>query len=269
MFTSCLCYSQVKPSSSKLQSLKPIRTSTTKASTPLPMPEKEVEPGLKTGDLGKVNLIYQGKSFTYTTVRASDGNIWLQQNLGSKRVANDLRDEDGMGDLFQWGRWDDGHQLINDLNVRHTDSKTNPSMLNKSGMNPFYYDIINVWWSYGTIDDKWTAATPNDVSETVGCDPCKALGAEWRLPTWDEFEKEINLEYKSMGGYLTNLKLTLGGYKREEGSELIGRARAGMYWTSTAYNNGIAVAYDNVSGKFGGFHRGRGMSIRCLKLKSK
>ena len=71
------------------------------------------DPGNNTGDLGCVKFSYRGQAVSYTTVRGADGRIWLQQNLGSSQVATSFDDAISYGDLFQWGRWDDGHQLRN------------------------------------------------------------------------------------------------------------------------------------------------------------
>ena len=70
-----------------------------------------VDPGPTEGSTGVVNFTYKGQSVAYTTVRAGDGKIWLQQNLGSPQVAFHHNDEASYGDYFQWGRWDDGHQV--------------------------------------------------------------------------------------------------------------------------------------------------------------
>ena len=50
-----------------------------------------VDPGPTEGSTGVINFIYKGQSVAYTTVRAKDGKIWLQQNLGSPQVASVLR----------------------------------------------------------------------------------------------------------------------------------------------------------------------------------
>src|SRR5687767_6573844 len=69
------------------------------------------EPGATAGSTGCVTFNYRGQSVTYYTVRARDGKVWLQQNLGSPQVAMSAADEASFGHYFQWGRWDDGHQL--------------------------------------------------------------------------------------------------------------------------------------------------------------
>lgn len=58
--------------------------------------DKTCEPkaaGKNAGDTGCVQLTYQNKTVSYITVRAADGNEWLQQNLGSTTVATSIDDE--------------------------------------------------------------------------------------------------------------------------------------------------------------------------------
>src|SRR5687767_14332529 len=69
-----------------------------------------VDPGPTPGSTGVINFTYKGQAVAYKTVRAKNGQIWLQQNLGSPQVAFHHSDESSYGDFFQWGRWDDGHQ---------------------------------------------------------------------------------------------------------------------------------------------------------------
>ena len=95
------------------------------------------EPGTNPGDIGCVTFNYRGQPVSYTTVRGADGKIWLQQNLGSTKIATSLTDSEAYGDLFQWGRWDDGHQLRNSSLSSSAPSPNNPSGLN--GGNAAFY----------------------------------------------------------------------------------------------------------------------------------
>nr|MBS0037248.1 hypothetical protein [Saprospiraceae bacterium] len=38
------------------------------------------------------------------------GDIWMDRNLGASQAATASDDENSFGDLFQWGRFADGHQ---------------------------------------------------------------------------------------------------------------------------------------------------------------
>ncbi|MFH1799032.1 MAG: hypothetical protein ABH844_06855, partial [Candidatus Omnitrophota bacterium] len=56
-----------------------------------------------------ITFTYKGASVTYGIV-PSQGRCWLDRNLGASRVAIAYDDASAYGDLFQWGRLDDGHQ---------------------------------------------------------------------------------------------------------------------------------------------------------------
>ena len=48
---------------------------------------------------------------TYETVLNPDtGRVWLDRNLGASQVADAKDDSDAYGDLYQWGRYRDGHE---------------------------------------------------------------------------------------------------------------------------------------------------------------
>ncbi|MCR8561074.1 fibrobacter succinogenes major paralogous domain-containing protein [Mucilaginibacter sp. BJC16-A38] len=251
--TSGLCFGQQK-------------RKTTTANNTVKTTLTNTDPGLTVGDTGKVTFIYQKKKVTYTTVRAKDGNIWLQQSLGSKRVAIDLHDEDSFGDLFQWGRWDDGHQLYYPANTRRDEDKDwHPIDLDKTGVNPFYWGVVSRWWRDEKSTDQWTAATPAEVTADNGCDPCKAMGEGWHLPSAAELQNIINLEYitDANGGWNSSLRLSLSGSRDgTNGTTIRFRGRSANFWTSTP-----DAALELVSGKVREFERGYGFAIRCLKSK--
>src|SRR5690606_38540645 len=118
---------------------------------------------------------------------------------------------------FQWGRWDDGHQLPTSNTVlASTLNPNNP--LGLSGGNPNYITTVPgqvKWWENSSTTDTWTATTPNLVSATNGCDPCRAIGPEWRLPTGQEYltllQKE-NIQTPN-DGFSSNLKFSFAGFR--------------------------------------------------------
>ncbi|MEY4885721.1 MAG: hypothetical protein RL151_1030, partial [Bacteroidota bacterium] len=57
-----------------------------------------------------VTFTYRGATVTYGTVVGANGKCWLDRNLGASRVATTVTDATAYGDLFQWGRLDDGGQ---------------------------------------------------------------------------------------------------------------------------------------------------------------
>src|SRR5690606_858874 len=189
-------------------------------------------PGENPGDTGCVTFTYAGETVTYTTVRGADGNIWLQQNLGSESVGTSATDALAFGDLFQWGRWDDGHQSRTSDVSNALLSPNNPTALGLSNSN--FYLTDPKWWSSGSLNDTWNAATPQDVSETDGGDPCKAaLGEGWEVPTQSEWQTIITAEEMDdiQSAYDSNLKLVVAGARSTSGVYHDGLR--GYYWSKT------------------------------------
>lgn len=229
------------------------------------------DPGSVTGDLGCVTFNYRGTSKTLVTVRGADGKVWLQQNLGSTTVATSANDENAYGDLFQWGRWDDGHQLRGSQTSSTVPQPNNPNGL-IDGISSFLTGSAE-WWKTGTITDKWEAPTVAEVLSQNGCDPCKALGNGWSLPSQAEWANVISSEQINnlQKAYESNLKLTLGGSRTSSGSfNFVGQR--GYYWSNTTTaTTGYAkhLYYSSaIINANSGSYRELGMSVRCLKSAS-
>lgn len=226
------------------------------------------EPGLTPGDTGCVTFTYAGETVTYTTVRGADGNIWLQQNLGSESVGTSATDALAFGDLFQWGRWDDGHQSRTSDVSNALLSPNNPTALGLSNSN--FYLTDPKWWSSGSLNDTWNAATPQDVSETDGCDPCKAaLGEGWEVPTQSEWQTIITAEEMDdiQSAYDSNLKLVVAGARSTSGVYHDGLR--GYYWSKTISETNPLFAKNLYYSDFtvnpeSGYNKEQGMSVRCI-----
>src|ERR1043165_6847072 len=179
------------------------------------------DPNATPGDTGTVTFIYSGAIVTYTTVRGDDGMIWLQQNLGAGNVATSSTDINAYGDYFQWGRWDDFHQLQSSPTAAATTISPNNSLGIASG-NPNFLTGNNPadWWSAGTSTDTWTDNPP---SSSNGLDPCAAIGPGWHLPSQPEFANAITLEGISdtASAFASNLKLTASGSREPISGNMI------------------------------------------------
>lgn len=227
------------------------------------------DPEAETGSTSCVTFTYTNQDVQYTTVRAADGNIWLQQNLGSEAVATASNDSNAFGDLFQWGRWQDGHEKRNSSILGTAPTPNNPAGL---GLGiPKFITSETPWWNAGSANIKWNASTPADATETNGCDPCKALGESWRLPTEAEWEAVLDSEGVTdiASAYNSNLKLTTAGARDSDG-ELYNVGGKGYYWSSTvsASNPDFAkhLYYSNfIINANAGAPRYQGSSIRCIK----
>ncbi|SHG26238.1 T9SS type A sorting domain-containing protein [Chryseobacterium vrystaatense] len=228
------------------------------------------DPGNNPGDTGCVTFPYRGQSVTYSTVRGADGKIWLQQNLGSTQTASSFYDTDAYGDLFQWGRWDDGHQLRNSSLAGNAPSPNNPNGIG-SGSGSFHsaaYQSSSNWWSDGQTTDQWSASSTSSLSDINGIDPCKAIGTSWKMPSKTEVEHMIETENISdiTSGLDSNLKLVPAGIKDYSG--IFSPGTRLYLWTSTpsAYTgSGEHLYISQFSSLMNSAGRDSGQSVRCIK----
>lgn len=224
------------------------------------------DPGVTVGDTGTVSFSYRGNTVTYITVRADDNLIWLQQNLGASARAASATDTASYGHLFQWGRWDDGHQIRNSTTASpSTLSANNPSglgtgsLLFYSGSNP------NDWWSAGAGTDTWAN---NSATATNGIDPCTAIGPGWHMPSQTEWENVITLENITnvASGFASNLKLPAAGMRDGGIGTLVNVGLYGSYWTNTPssiYAKDISILDNSVNNNDDAL-RSYGFSVRCM-----
>jgi uncharacterized protein (TIGR02145 family) len=104
------------------------------------------------------------------------GRVWMDRNLGASRVATSSKDAAAYGDLYQWGRFGDGHQcrnsamsttIINNDQPGHGNFFLSSSNSNSDRQNP---QNDNLWQGANRINN-----------------PCPT---GFRLPTESEWEKE-------------------------------------------------------------------------------
>ncbi len=228
-------------------------------------------PGPNPGDTGSVVFTYRGSTVAYKTVRAADGNVWLQQNLGASKVADSMRDVNAYGDLFQWGRWDDGHQLRTST-VAQTSTLTanNPAGLGSGSINFYRSNPSPEWWSGGTPGtDTWREAP---ASATNGIDPCAAIGAGWHTPDSSDWGRLIRAENitNPATAFSSNLKLTLAGTRTTFGS-MSNEGVAGAYHSRTLHGTSMSAQYlqihantNNINNTVAG-PRSYGRTCRCIE----
>lgn len=224
------------------------------------------DPGPNPGDLGCVSFIYNGSTVIYPTVRGEDGNIWLQKNLGATQIATAQADIDAYGDLFQWGRWADGHQFRNSAISTTAPMPNNPSGLG-NGVNTFF-TTSPAWWNVQALTDTWNAPTPGDVTDVNGCDPCKQLGNGWHLPSvldWQTIVAAESITSPNLA-FTSNLKLATGGVRNSSGNfDFVGTR--GYYWTNEPASTGGKYFYYSsaIINPSAGGPRAQAAAIRCVR----
>ncbi len=227
-------------------------------------------PGNTPGDTGCVTLTINGENVVYTTVRAADGNVWLQQNLGSTQVAGTMTDELSYGGYYQWGRWTDGHE-------KSTSGTAGvPTPNNPSGITapiPTFFTGQPEWWASFASTDTWSANSITEVSDNEACDPCKAIGNGWQLPSeqdWTTLQNTENINNPS-SAFASHLRLPANGYRSGSNGNFTFKDQRGYYWSSTTSSIGAKYFYvgTTIGNPSAGAPRSQGHAIRCIyKLAS-
>jgi hypothetical protein len=226
------------------------------------------DPGPTVGSTGCITFTYRGQQVTYSTVRAADGKIWIQHNLGSPQVALHVKDYASAGDYFQWGRWDDGHQVPNSPTITGGASLSNPSAIPAGNPNFIIGSTTSTaWWGVGgTSADTWSGTA---ITATNGKDPCTALGTGWHMPGAAEWSHVMDYEnaFDATTAFQSNLKLVEAGYRASSNGQLQQQFVGGYYWTSTASNTQANVFFfdDAYNMRPVPADRGYAFGCRCVK----
>jgi hypothetical protein len=207
-----------------------------------------------------VTFTYNGSQVTYGTV-VSAGRCWLNRNLGASQVATSSTDAAAYGDLFQWGRGADGHQIRTPLSgttttLSSTDNPGHGHFIITSGGN---YD-----WRSPKNNNLWQGV--NGVNN-----PCPS---GFRVPTAAELDTERaswGSNQNAVGAFDSPLKLPLAGSRGSNGG--IGGGSYFYYWYYTTENNNYGALYYTSPGSTWGEYLGlgyflessSGFSIRCIK----
>jgi len=169
-----------------------------------------------------VTFTYKGDIVTYGTVE-SQGRCWLDRNLGASQVAIAFDDSLSYGDLFQWGRGDDGHQN------RDSGITTTLSTTDNPGHSNFIYSTVAPFdWRSPQNTNLWQG-------EAGINNPCPT---GWRLPTRAEWEAEL-ASWSRQGyhrAFVSHLKLPAAGARYpSEPTHAENMGTHSFYWSSDTW----------------------------------
>jgi len=178
------------------------------------------------------------------------GKTWMAKNLGAESIATSITDATSFGDLYQWGRNNDGHQLRNSEITTLLSNSTNP--------NHSLFILGSSNWMVNQIDDLWQES--NGINN-----PCPE---GFRLPTEQEFEAERYTwtSNNAEGAFNSPLKLSIGGARSRMSGEIGNVGTFVGYRTSTINGDKVKLLGVSLSDAFmGSRDRADGNCIRCIK----
>ncbi len=186
----------------------------------------------------------------------SSGHAWMDRNLGASRVATSSTDTEAYGDLYQWGRYSDGHE-------KRSSGITAQNATSDSDV-PGHSDFILV------TNDPWDWRDPQKNTlwqpDSGLNNPCPA---GFRLPINTEWqaERESWTTKDAAGAFGSPLKLVLAGKRESTYGTIIETTSQGIYWASTAGGGVSWTSYftSSIADPDFATRRAWGMSVRCLK----
>ena len=190
-------------------------------------------------------------SYANTVVNSTTGKTWMDRNLGASQVATSSTDADAYGDLYQWGRGTDGHQIRTSATTATLSSSDQPGNGN--------FIISSSDWRSSNNDNLWQGVSGLN-------NPCPT---GYRIPTEAEWDAE-RLSWtgnNATGAFASPLKLPVAGVRNNSSGSVNLVGSYGWYWSSTVsstsarnlgFNSFNAIAMITN-------YRASGFSVRCLK----
>ncbi|MCL7753303.1 fibrobacter succinogenes major paralogous domain-containing protein [Polaribacter sp. Z022] len=192
---------------------------------------------------------------TVVEVAGQNGTIWMDRNLGATQQATSSTDAASYGDLYQWGRAADGHQ------IRTSSTVAAPSTVTSA--DPGHGDFI---LTDATTDNNWTNFAGEDGLWQSGLnDPCPT---GYRIPTETELDNERSAfsSNNAAGAASSALALPAAGSRSRSNGALSVVGSYGYYWSSTVSGTNARSLHFLSSNAFVNTNnRARGSSVRCIK----
>jgi len=230
------------------------------------------------------NIADANHRMLYLPVTAADGKVWLNNNLGadysntSKASFNPAQQATGPtdyhahGSSFQWGRYSDGHDLINwtdaitgsPVTINYTSTlATSDTPTHNLFIGTYYGGPAIFDWRNPSNDALWQGVTGTN-------NPCP-IG--FRVPTYAEWTNVLaaeNITTKATAASST-LKISTNLIRTYASSGYVQNNGASLFWTSTRLNGSTEAARLFISDSGDPYlptntlARSYGNAVRCIK----
>jgi uncharacterized protein (TIGR02145 family) len=182
------------------------------------------------------------------------GDTWMDRNLGADQVATSSTDQAAYGDLYQWGRFADGHQC------RTSPTTSTLSSTDQPGHGDFITSNSGANWDWRSPQNTNLWQGVNGVNN-----PCPN---GYRLPTAAEWENERAswTSSNAAGAFDSPLKFSMGGFRYYHNASIDYVGESGNYWSSNAgTENSYFFFFTPWSDGSAAYFRAYGFSVRCIK----
>ncbi|MEA2017154.1 MAG: serine/threonine-protein kinase, partial [Campylobacterota bacterium] len=189
------------------------------------------------------------------------GRVWLDRNLGAKRVATSINDKEAYGDYFQWGRDSDGHEKYNSevQNIGLFGKGCPLDIPNHSRFITLNLNGQDRDWKEQSNDNLWQGAN------SINC-PCPQ---GYRLPTINELNQErIKQNIKNnKEAFDSFLKLPSASIRYPKNGDIpFLNSDECFLWSSTvSYESAMRLDCNNYHCSTNSMNRSHGIPIRCIK----
>jgi uncharacterized protein (TIGR02145 family) len=192
--------------------------------------------------------------------------VWMDRNLGARRVATAIDDVFSYGNYYQWGRSTDGHEIT----VWNGDTKTDGRGL-ADVTTTLAGDAYPPHANFITSDSDWldkpaTSNTPT-LWAIANQGPCPA---NYHVPTnyeWNTADKVNSGWDNNTDTYNSTLKLPSSGLRDLASGALDHQGAGGFYWSSSISLTVANRLYfsSTAANESGYYARAYGFTVRCIK----
>jgi uncharacterized protein (TIGR02145 family) len=212
----------------------------------------------------RTNAAFSGGLFnglTYQLVTSPDtGRVWLDRNLGATQVATSSTDAASYGDLYQWGRAADGHQIRTSGLSAILATTITPGTNTFVTTNTSPFDWTSADSSGASRTSAWTNAGANDICPAGFSVPTEA---EITADTINATTTDITNTATAFSSFL---KIPEAGYRRRTDGAVDDVGTDTFLWSRSADGtNGRNLNVFSGAAGFGSSNRAYGFSVRCIK----